>query len=124
MNKKIYNVGLSLDNTVEEHRAFLDKYQEHIDSIYFSLPLGDHFHSRRKISKQFKLNGVVDKFWEILELIKTYDIKLELVLNTYSLVANDIEISASELKRHDIKFIVVIILSFKWSLELASIKRL
>ena len=103
MDKKIYNVGLVLNSTVEEYKDFLDKYVEYIDSIYFSLPLGERFHSRIKIRDQFRIKSVVDTFWKILKLIKTYDIKLELVLNTYRLNDNDIEISSRELKRHNIE---------------------
>ena len=110
MNKKIYNVGLSLDNTVEEHKEFLNKYNEYIDSIYFSLPLGDRFHSRIKIRDQFRHSRTINEFWKILELIKTYDIKLELVLNTYRLTEHDVEISARELKRHNIEVDSVAIL--------------
>lgn len=87
---KKFNVGLTLRTTLKRAEKFFAKYARYIDEVYFSLPLGDRFHSRKTVCRQFKAFGSKKKFWKLLKIIKSHGIKLEMVLNTGSLTESDV----------------------------------
>lgn len=79
---KRFNIGLTLDTSLKEFDVFLKKYHRFVRSFYFSLPLGWKFHTRAKITVQFLSPFKRRLFWQMLKLIKSYDIELELLFNT------------------------------------------
>lgn len=98
MNRKLENklsIGLSLSLSLEEYKVLFEKYKYYIHDIYFSPPLGDKYHSRGRISKQFMDKKNIEKFYQILELAKENDIKLDCVLNrpmiSFEMVAKALE---------------------------------
>lgn len=100
--KKKFSIGLVLGDTIEDYKYFLSRYVSFIDTIYFSLPLGDRFHGRPQIAKQFKDPEIVKRFWDILKLISYFGIKLEPVFNTNHLNKDDIYQAAELLDSHNI----------------------
>lgn len=114
--EKKFIVGLTLKTNVEEYNQFLIKYSYYIDRIYFSLPLGARFHSRRHIQKEFDDTRNINLFWNLLLCIKKHNIKLELVLNTLHLTKNDIDDSFNLLKLNNINIDSVSIIDeyYKW----------
>lgn len=101
--KKKFNVGLCLNTKLDEFSRFLDDYHEYIEEIYFSLPLGNKFQTRFVIAKQFQSEKTVRMFWELLPIIRSHGIKLELVLNSYELGAEDVLRARETLDSHEIK---------------------
>lgn len=88
---KRFSLGLVLDTNLHEFEAFLAEYHQYIDNFYFSLPMGDRFHSRRRVAEQFRHEEVVDRFWQQLHLIHDYGIKLEVLFNTHGVDERDVE---------------------------------
>ena len=101
--KRKFNIGLTLATTLHEYIDFLNKYKEYIYSVYFSLPLGEKFHTRKIISQQFETYKNRELFWDLLKLSVENDIRIELVLNTYSLTSDDIYLAKNTLIQHNIK---------------------
>lgn len=102
MNDKKFLIGLPLSADVYEWDLFLNEYFEFIQSVYFSVPLGEKFHSRRHIAEQFKDEETVERFWELLKVTKRANVELELVLNTPLLSEEDIANAVKLLDEHDI----------------------
>lgn len=100
---KRFSVGLALDTNLLEFNRFLEKYAEYIDNFYFSLPLGDKFHARSRVVEQMHNPDIVRLFWELLKCIRSYGIKLELVLNNGMVSCEDVKQSAQMLEAHGIK---------------------
>lgn len=82
---KKFSIGLSLSISIDEYKELLLKYKKYIQSIYFSPPFDDKFHSRLEICNQFSDPENVKKFYKILELFRNEDIELDCVLNRHSL---------------------------------------
>ena len=88
MNNILHNkisIGLSLGMSIDEYKEILIKYKEYIQSIYFSPPFDDKFHSRYKICEEFSNPENVKKFYKILDLFRSEGILLDCVLNRPSL---------------------------------------
>lgn len=79
---KKFNIGLTLNTNLKEFEEFLKKYHGYIRSFYFSPPINKYFHTRKKVAYAFMLPGKKKLFWQMLELIKSYGVELELLLNT------------------------------------------
>lgn len=101
--KKRFSIGLVLDDSLADYRSFLTQYASFIDTIYFSLPLGDRFHGRPQIAQQFKNPETVSRFWEMLRLIPDFGIKIEPVFNTNHLNADDLYQAAELLGKQKIE---------------------
>lgn len=99
---KRFSVGLTLDTSLSSFETFLDKYSKYISNFYFSLPLGDKFHARENVVKQMQNPSKVDLLWKMLKMIKSYGIKLELVLNNGNVTEKDICSSMQLLDEHGI----------------------
>lgn len=82
---KKFNIGLTLETNYSKFEAFIKEYHPYIHSVYFSPPLGRLFHTRSKVAGQMLLPGKRKMFLKMLSLCKSYDIKLELLLNTLRL---------------------------------------
>lgn len=99
---KRFSVGLTLDASISSFETFLLKYSKYISNFYFSLPLGDKFHARENVVKQMHDPSKVDLLWKMLKMIKSYGIKLELVLNNGNITESDIVASKKLLNEHGI----------------------
>lgn len=100
---KKFNVGLTLETNYKAFAAFLEKYHSYIHSFYFSPPVGRRFHTRNKVAQAFWLPGKKRMFWKMLELIKSYDIELELLFNTLRLDEEQVGRAAQLLQDHQIQ---------------------
>ncbi len=90
LEKKL-SIGLSLEIRIEEYESLFRKYKGYIDSIYFSPPLGERYHSRKEIARQFQDNEEnIHKFYEILKRCKEEGIKLDCVLNRPSMTMEEV----------------------------------
>lgn len=99
---KKFNVGLTLKTTLRAAERFFSQYGKYINEVYFSMPLGDRFHTRKAIRSQLSKKSSVKKFWRLLSVIKRCGIKLEMVLNTNTLTDEDIVESRRLLDEHGI----------------------
>lgn len=99
---KRFSLGLVLDTNLDEFESFLSEYHQYIENFYFSLPMGDRFHSRRRVAEQFRHEEVVDRFWKQLHLIRDYGIKLEVLFNTHGVNERDVEAGRQMLHAHQI----------------------
>ena len=104
-NDKLFNkisIGLSIDIALEEYVKLFHKYNKYIHDIYFSLPLGDKFHTREKIVAQFMDPINIKKFYQIIDLCKYNEIKLDCVLNRPSLSLDDVKKAIPYMKNIEI----------------------
>lgn len=124
--KKRFLIGLTLDTTIDELDAFLENYSYYIDEIYFSLPLGEKFQSRKAIHDQFLKTEKVDLFWQLLNCIKKHNMKLELVLNTIKLNKTDIDNSFEllKIKKVDVDSVSIIDDYYDWVMPYISTQKL
>ena len=104
---KRFSVGLTLDTTLELFEQFLSKYHKYIANFYFSLPMGDKFHSRVNVKQQLRDPEKVAMFWKMLSLIKSFDIKLELVLNNGNVTEAEAYKAKELLSEHNIEIDLV-----------------
>lgn len=100
--QKRFSAGLMLDADLIELDDFLFEYGKYIDNFYFSLPLGDRMHSRKKVADLFHESGMESHFWSELEIIKKHGIRLEALFNTHSTHVDDIEVGKQLLSEHGI----------------------
>lgn len=98
-----FNVGLTLHTTVAEFDRLLSDYGSMIASVYFSLPLGPHFQTRKNIERQFHSKKTIALFWELLECIQAHGVKLETLFNSYRLTNEDVRRAAEVLDAHGVK---------------------
>ena len=82
---KKFSFGLSLQISIDEYKKIINNYGDFINSVYFSLPLGKAFHTRIKVVEEYEDKKAKKKLFEILKLLKEYDIKLEVVINQYEI---------------------------------------
>lgn len=99
---KKFSLGLVLDTSMEEFEAFLDEYHPYIENFYFSLPLGDRFHSRKRVAEQFRHEASIEQFWRQLHAIRACGIKLEVLFNTHGLSREDVAAGRRMLDSHSI----------------------
>lgn len=86
MNKKMYkkfSFGLSLNITLKEYSTIIKNYGDYIKEVYFSLPLGKEFHTRKAVVDEYDSIDATKKLYSILSLFKSNGIKLEAVINQY-----------------------------------------
>lgn len=79
---KKFSVGLAMNTDKVQFNNFLEQYKDFIDNIYVSLHLGDRFHGREPIQKQFQDSNNVTLFWELLTVIRHFEINIEVAFNT------------------------------------------
>lgn len=103
--KNKLSIGLALNISLDEYKELFSKYGEYIHDIYFSLPLGDSFHSRKQIADDFKDVKNIDKFYKILDLCIKNNIKLDCVLNRPSLTIEDIHKGISAIQQIKVDYI-------------------
>lgn len=88
--------------TLDEYNLLLDRYAPNLKCIYFSLPIGPTFQSRKIISDQFNNSYLIEKFWIMLKNTMERGISLELVLNMRGMDETNIMNTKDMLDRHDI----------------------
>lgn len=86
-----FSVGLSLEMDAQNYYDLFSMYGSYIESIYFSPPLGERYHSRLKIAKQFECAEKIARFYDIIQVIRESGVRLDAVLNTYYLNDDDIK---------------------------------
>lgn len=97
-----FNVGLTLKTSVARAKKFFAEYARYIGEVYFSLPLGDKYHTRQTIRNRLTKPRDVKKFWQLIDIVRANGIRLEMVLNTYGLTDADIEATGAELARRGV----------------------
>lgn len=106
MHSKLYkkiSFGISLQITIDEYKKIIDKYGDFVNSVYFSLPLGEAFHTRIKVVEEYEGKDAKKKLFDILELFKKNGIKLEIVINHYGITKTQL-IEAINFINDNIKF--------------------
>lgn len=91
MIKKKFSIGLSTEISLEEYEEILASFHKNIDYVYFSVPISRKFQSRANIYSNFTFDEATVFLIKAIRLFKTYNIKIELALNTYRLEIKDIE---------------------------------
>ena len=100
--RKRFSVGLPVLNPPEELDRFLDEYAGFIENVYFSLPLGDRFHSRVVTQQVLRREDKLSFFLELLHCVKSHGIHLELLFNTAGLSEEDILLAGDFVARQGI----------------------
>lgn len=88
--RKRFSVGLPVIDPPEAFDRFLDQYADYIENIYFSLPIGDQFHSRIVTQRVLHATEKIPYFLELLRCVKSHGVHLELLFNTAGLSEADI----------------------------------
>ena len=78
---KMFNIGLNLDASLDDLDLFYSTYNHLISDVYFSLPLGKTFYTRRGLIKESEGNEA--KLIDALGIIKQHGIRTEVALNTH-----------------------------------------
>lgn len=102
MNEKYikkFSVGLNLNEKIEALELFFEEFAPYLSSVYFSVPLGNRYYSREILAKEYTDEN---KFLQAVELIKKYEIRTELTVNTYNLRTEDLEKIRLYLDMHNI----------------------
>jgi len=100
--EKCFSVGLALNTDINRFNRFLDRYHMFIDNIYFSLPLGDRFHGRDLVSKQFRESENVTLFWQLIKSVVEHSIHTDVVFNTHGLLRSDFEEAKALLQENNL----------------------
>ena len=83
-----FSVGLCLNEPFLAFKAFLEKNQRWLNSIYFSLPLGDRFFSRESLADEYRNND--EKLFAMLDTIAKLGIRREMAINTWDLTEEEL----------------------------------
>ena len=78
--EKRFSVGLCLNESAEDLQVFLERNRKWLNSVYFSLPLGDRFFSRESLVQEY--SNSEDKLFTVLELLAQFGIRREMAINT------------------------------------------
>ena len=81
MNK--FSFGLSLNIELEQYEKIIEQFKPFLNSVYFSLPFGDEFHTRMGVRREYSETNAIKKLLDILNLFKEKGIKLEAIINQY-----------------------------------------
>ena len=77
----------------------LDKYENNVKEVYFSLPIGDKYHTRRSVMKNLSPDKTsFSDFVSFLEEIKDRKMELCLALNTHMLNEKDVFTAIEKIK--------------------------
>lgn len=77
---KKFDIGLNLDADINKLEHFFMYYSKWINSVYFSVPLGQAYYSRRTLKKEYENNS--KKLQEIICILYENNIKTEVTFNT------------------------------------------
>lgn len=96
MSKK-YSIGLSTRISINEYKQLLIKYGNYIDFVYFSVPISEAFQSRKNIYSDFSIEEATVFLRDVIDLFKSFNVKIELTLNTYNISNDDLDLAYSYL---------------------------
>lgn len=99
LNNK-FSIGISLEMNISEYERLIEEFMPYINSFYFSPPLGDRYHTRRKIVEQFKDKYLLKRFFDIIDLIQRKGIMLDCVLNRPSISLEESMMALDFIKRY------------------------
>lgn len=94
INKRYYNkfsFGISLNISISDYKKIIRDYLPYISSVYFSLPYGKEFHTRKMVIEEYEQENAKEKLIEILKLFKEHGVKLEAVINQYNIEASKVK---------------------------------
>lgn len=100
--RKRFSIGLCLSEDSQKSVDFFCKYQNWLDSVYFSLPLGKKFYSRTELSREYDAIGANEKLCHLIKVLKEFHIKSEVAINMYGLSEFDIEKAIDYMKSNQI----------------------
>lgn len=100
--KKRFSVGLPVIDSVEVFDHFLDEYDQYIENIYFSLPIGDRYHSRVVTQRVLADADKIPFFLSLLRCVEKHKICLEVLFNTDGLTEEDIKAGKRFMDEHNI----------------------
>lgn len=101
--RKLFSVGLPMDADTDAFRSFLNAYAPILSSIYFSIPLGRKFYSRTELETEYEGRDSETKLLSFLALLREYNVRSELAVNTYDLSQADLEAVAEYTKGRRIR---------------------
>lgn len=96
---KKFSFGISLEISMEEYDKIINKYKQYIKSVYFSLPYGNEFHTRKGVVKEYNNENAKKKLIRILKLFQNNGIELEVVINQYNIDKNKLINALSEFNK-------------------------
>ncbi len=97
---KRFSIGYPPNVPYEDFKKFLEKYHRYIHDIYTS-PIGEEkFHARRSIVSNYLADSPQNRksFLRNLKLLRLYNIKFSLAVNTRHIVDEDIKYSSKFIK--------------------------
>jgi len=100
---KKFSIGLTLSDSLATFTDFIVSFSWCIESCYFSLPLGDRFHSRIGITNSFHHFEAEQLFLDEVNVLQRLGISLEVLFNTDSLSDDDLISGVSYLNYHNIE---------------------
>ena len=98
--QKKFSVGLCLNEPFSCIESFLQRYQPWLKSVYFSLPLGARYYSRESLAQEYDGNDV--KLFEVISMLKRFQIHSEITINTWDLTEEEQENAIIYCRQHDI----------------------
>lgn len=96
---KKFSFGLSLNIKLEDYKKIIEKYSMYLYSVYFSLPFGREFHTRKLVIDEYNQENATEKLLKILKLFKENGIKLEAVINQYNINPEKLKQSLKKLDK-------------------------
>lgn len=96
---KAFSVGLNLDASIEELKSFFVDSADVLYSVYYSLPLGKVFYTRKGLDDEYRNNE--EKLLKVIDIIRNAGIKTEIALNT-RLDKSQIETAIEYIKHNQI----------------------
>ena len=89
--KNKFSFGIDLNISINDYKKIIEKYKDYLSSVYFSLPFGERFHTRRLMIEEYKQKNAIEKLKEILMLFRNNNIKLEAVINQYNIKEDELK---------------------------------
>lgn len=94
INKKYYkkiSFGISLEISLHEYEKIIGDYLPYLSSVYFSLPFGNEFHTRKRVIEEYNKEDANEKLFKVLNLFRKNGIKIEAVINQYHITTEKLE---------------------------------
>lgn len=85
--RKKFSIGVNFNESEENFTTFLEEYCEFLSSMYFSIPLGRKYYSRKELEDEYT---DVKKVLRYIELLTKFNIRKEITFNSYGLKEEDI----------------------------------
>lgn len=99
-SNKRFSVGLNLSDEEDTIIAFLDKYCDYLTSVYFSLPLGLPYYSRKALIQEYESSENQEKLLRVCSYMKKLGIHREAAINKSNMTCSEIEQGIKYLKTY------------------------